>query len=85
MSITLDLPKKELVESVAYWMLDRLQSRKNIKEGDVLYKANVSFALSFMNGDLDEKHEGQSVSLGLRVIDAEGRQGIAYTLSLIHI
>lgn len=79
MSITIDLPKEEFVESVAYWMLDRLQNRKNIKEGDVLYKANVSFALSFMDGDLDEKLEGQSVSLGLRVIDAEGRQGIAYT------
>ena len=45
MSITIDLPKEEFVESVAYWMLDRLQNRKDIKEGDVLYKANVSFAL----------------------------------------
>ena len=58
---------------MAYWMLDRLpRTGKTSKKGDVLYKANVSFALSFMDGDLDEKLEGQSVSLGLRVIDAEG-------------
>lgn len=72
------LPEKDLVESAAFWTLDQLKGHKHITGADILYKADVSSSLSFIDGNLEENSRGKAVSLGLRVIDKEGRQGIAY-------
>lgn len=71
------LPQRELVEGIVYWAMKRLLDQKDIAEADILYRANASCSISFMDGKLDEKVKGQNLSMGVRVIDAEGRQGVA--------
>jgi len=71
------LPQRELVEGIVYWAMKRLLDQKDIAEADILYRANASCSISFMDGRLDEKVKGQNLSMGVRVIDAEGRQGVA--------
>lgn len=74
----MDLPERDLVESAALWTLEQLKSYKHITGADILYKADISSSLSFIDGDLEDNSRGRVISLGLRVIDKEGRQGIAY-------
>jgi len=57
-------------------------SLKGAAASDVIFSSNTGHMLSLMDGFPEENSSGIDLGIGLRTIDAEGRQGIAYVNSI---
>lgn len=53
--------------------------RRGASGADAIFDASRSSSLSLLDGEPEEDGSGEDRSVGLRVIDAEGRQGVAAT------
>lgn len=73
-------PRSE-VESVAGWVLD-VAKKAGIEAADFLYSAGEENTLSLRDGNPEDNTSGISFGVSLRVVDDEGRQGLAVGSSL---
>ncbi|GAB6280819.1 MAG: TldD/PmbA family protein [Thermovirga sp.] len=75
------IPGRSEAESVAEWLIDAAIARGAVM-ADVLYSAGSSAQFSLRNGSPEKDAQGASFRIGCRVIDVQGRQGVADMNSL---
>lgn len=68
---------REEIESAASWLLEAAK-KAGAFEADVLCNRGTHNVVSFRDGEPEENHLSYTRGVGLRVIDREGRQGVAY-------
>lgn len=69
------------IESAVSWLLDA-SLKAGAFEADVLCNRGIRNVVSLRDGEPEEDHLSYSRGVGLRIIDAEGRQGVAYVNSI---
>ncbi len=72
---------RDKVEDRAHYLIDRSRVMGAIGS-DVLFSARKGHLLSLREGQPEENTTGYSIGIGLRTIDSQGRQGIAYVSSM---
>jgi PmbA protein len=75
-----NLFRDRIDESASYLL--RQAALKGACGSDVLFSSRTGHMLSLREGEPEENISGSSMGIGLRTIDKEGRQGIAYVNSL---
>lgn len=70
----------EKVEKISQLLIDGALA-KGLSMADVLYSDSVTRTVSMREGELENSKSSQSGGIGLRVVDKEGRQGVASTNS----
>lgn len=75
------IPGRHEAESIAEWLIDAAITR-GAAMADVLYSAGSSAQFSLRDGSPEKDVQGASFRIGCRVIDGQGRQGVADMNSL---
>lgn len=68
----------ERIEGVSRGLVDRALER-GASMADVVYSDSVTRTVSMRDGEVESSRSSQSGGIGLRVVDREGRQGVAST------
>nr|WP_321500345.1 TldD/PmbA family protein [uncultured Dethiosulfovibrio sp.] len=66
----------ERIEEVSRLLLERAIGR-GASMADVIYSDSVTRTLSMRDGEVETSRSSQTGGIGLRVVDSEGRQGVA--------
>ena len=74
-------PSRSTVEDAASFLLEKA-GKQGAAGADVLYSFNSGNALSLRDGVPEREEAGISFGIGLRTLDASGRQGVAHVNSL---
>ena len=69
------------IESAVSWLLEA-SIKAGAFEADVLCNRGIRNVVSLRDGEPEDDHLSYSRGVGLRVIDEEGRQGVAYVNSI---
>ncbi len=77
----MQIPGKREVELIAEWLIEAAL-KKGAVMADVLYSAGSSAQFSLRDGSPEKDTQGASFRIGCRVIDEQGRQGVADMNSL---
>lgn len=72
---------RDQIEDRARYLIDRASSM-GASGSDVLFSARKGHMLSMKDGMPEKNTTGNGIGIGLRTIDAQGRQGIAYVSSI---
>ncbi|WP_352425633.1 TldD/PmbA family protein [Aminomonas paucivorans] len=74
-------PSRGEVESLGEWLLDAARST-GVAEADLIYSTGESHSLELRDGEPEDQSSGVSQGIGLRTLDGQGRQGVAYANAL---
>ncbi|MDO9508287.1 MAG: TldD/PmbA family protein [Thermovirgaceae bacterium] len=77
----MQIPGKREAELIAEWLMGSAL-KKGAVMADILYSAGSSAHFSLRDGSPEKDTQGASFRIGCRVIDAQGRQGVADMNSL---
>ncbi len=72
---------REEIEAAVSWLLDAA-TKAGAFQADVLCNRGMRNVLSLRDGEPEDNHLSYTRGIGLRTLDAEGRQGVAYVNSL---
>ena len=77
----MNIPGRHEAESIAEWLIGAAIAKGAVM-ADVLYSAGSSAQFSLRDGSPERDSQGASFRIGCRVIDGQGRQGVADMNSL---
>ncbi|WP_051461170.1 TldD/PmbA family protein [Aminobacterium mobile] len=73
----MEFPNSNYVENSAFSLIEKALNR-GAKGADILFYSGKSSSLSLRDGKPEQNRTGFFMGIGLRVIDADGRQGVAH-------